>query len=522
MADGAPSPQLTGVVIITLPPPDNPCLGKTITAYTLSDSDHHQPSTSQPTHQIDDPQPAHRSSSSFRNFILNTPTAVLLSTLGLSLIAVYVWISISQENFFQLRDDFQDPQKNKSQGQQHTFVFPLYQKPYSELGDIELKLGRLVDSIAFNDTISEPKLASTASKTDAAGVIPVSGNIHPQGVYYTYLHFGNPPRPYFLDMDTGSDLTWIQCDAPCTSCAKGAHPLYKPEKANIIPLKDSYCLEIQRNQLTKDCSSCHQCDYEIEYADHSSSMGVLARDEIFLNIANGSLTKSKVVFGCAYDQQGLLLNTLGRTDGILGLSKGKIGLTSQLASQGVIKNVVGHCLSTETSGGGYMFLGDDFVPHWKMAWVPMLQSHDTNSYQAEVVNVNYGSRHTGFRNVESGQSRIVFDSGSSYSYFTDEAYNNLVTILNDISSENLVPDNMDTSFPVCWKAKSILSCCAGYLENWTVIGFLLWKLWICCRLMLGDLLARDICQRSGTIIQTSEPSVSKQVVGCAHKTSNTS
>lgn len=78
---------------------------------------------------------------------------------------------------------------------------------------------------------------------------------------------------------------------------QGAHPFYKPEKANIIPFKDSHCLEIQRNQLTKDCNSCRQCDYEIEYADHSSSMGVLARDEIFLNIANGSLTKSKVVFG---------------------------------------------------------------------------------------------------------------------------------------------------------------------------------------------------------------------------------
>ena len=39
-------------------------------------------------------------------------------------------------------------------------------------------------------------------------------------LYYTYILVGNPPRPYYLDMDTGSDLTWIQCDAPCTSCAK--------------------------------------------------------------------------------------------------------------------------------------------------------------------------------------------------------------------------------------------------------------------------------------------------------------
>lgn len=79
---------------------------------------------------------------------------------------------------------------------------------------------------------------------------------------------------------------------------QGAHPFYKPGKANIIPHKDSYCLEIQKNQKSEGgCDYCHQCDYEIEYADHSSSMGVLARDELALNIANGSLAKSKVVFG---------------------------------------------------------------------------------------------------------------------------------------------------------------------------------------------------------------------------------
>lgn len=76
---------------------------------------------------------------------------------------------------------------------------------------------------------------------------------------------------------------------------------------------------------------------------------------------------------CAYDQQGLLLDTLAKTDGILGLSRAKVSLPSQLASKGIINNVVGHCL-TPDAGGGYMFLGDDFVPHWGMAWAPMLNS----------------------------------------------------------------------------------------------------------------------------------------------------
>lgn len=80
------------------------------------------------------------------------------------------------------------------------------------------------------------------------------------------------------------------------------------------------------------------------------------------------------VISCAYDQQGLLLNSLAKTDGILGLSKGKISLPSQLATQDHIKNVVAHCLAAEAGRGGYMFLGNDFVPHQQMTWVPMLNS----------------------------------------------------------------------------------------------------------------------------------------------------
>ena len=83
------------------------------------------------------------------------------------------------------------------------------------------------------------------------------------------------------------------------------------------------------------------------------------------------------VFRCGYDQQGLLLNSLVKTDGILGLSRAKVSLPSQLASKGIIKNVVGHCLTANADGGGYMFLGDDYVPHWGMSWIPMLYSLST-------------------------------------------------------------------------------------------------------------------------------------------------
>ncbi|KAK4766085.1 hypothetical protein SAY87_007727 [Trapa incisa] len=128
---------------------------------------------------------------------------------------------------------------------------------------------------------------------------------------------------------------------------------------------------------------------------------------------------------CAYDQQGLLLNSLEKTDGILGLSRSIVSLPSQLASIGVINNVVGHCHTSDAIVGGYMFLGDEFMPNWGMHWIPMLSS-PTNLYQSNIMKMKYGSTslRLGPRDGEVG--RVVFDSGSSYTYFTKQAYSDLV------------------------------------------------------------------------------------------------
>ncbi|KAK2991408.1 hypothetical protein RJ640_010872 [Escallonia rubra] len=454
------SPQLKGVVIITLPPADNPSLGKTITAFTLSDSTQTPPNQTHQAPQQQSQLPIQSPSNPQRHFswrrtLIGTPRNVL-RLVGISLIVLILWGSVSTSTRYELRNSDDDEKPN-------SFIFPLFPKLGSNASqlsqrDVELKLGRFVDVkrenvLSLLDDGARPrkvaKSVAMASAAESSSVFTVKGNIYPDGLYYTYMLVGSPPRPYFLDMDTGSDLTWIQCDAPCASCAKGAHPFYKPPKSNIIPSKDLLCVEVQR---TGYCEACHQCDYEIEYADHSSSMGVLARDELHLTVANGSLSKLNVVFGCAYDQQGLLLNSLAKTDGILGLSRAKVSLPSQLASQGMISNVIGHCLATEIGGGGYMFLGDDYVPLSQMAWAPMLNS-PLNSYTLGIEKMTYGSKQLTFQSQNTGAGRVFFDSGSSYTYFTRQAYSDLVAALKGVHGDGLVQDASDTSLPICWGAK---------------------------------------------------------------------
>ncbi|KAF0904084.1 hypothetical protein E2562_031760 [Oryza meyeriana var. granulata] len=321
-----------------------------------------------------------------------------------------------------------------------SFLLPLYQKASGGGGAArESAAGVKADGAAA--------AWGGEARENSSAVLPIRGSVFPDGQYYTSMYIGNPPRPYFLDVDTGSDLTWIQCDAPCTSCAKGPHPLYKPAKQNVVPPRDSYCQELQGNQ--NYCDTCKQCDYEITYADRSSSMGVLARDNMQLTTADGERENLDFVFGCGYDQQGNLLLSPANTDGILGLSNAAISLPTQLASQGIISNVFGHCIAADPSNGGYMFLGDDYVPRWGMTWVP-IRNGPENLYSTEVQKVNYGDQQLNVRGKAGKLTQVIFDSGSSYTYLPHEEYTNLIASLRSLSP-SLLQDDSDRTLPFCMK-----------------------------------------------------------------------
>ncbi|XP_020586052.1 aspartyl protease APCB1 isoform X2 [Phalaenopsis equestris] len=438
--------QLRGVVIISLPPPGDPNKGKTITAFTISDNhDHLQQQLGAAT--TVSPSAASQSAAAVQTSLLPLRAKrAIAAVLGLSLLLLSLWACLFSELPVQLLQG----QEEDGRSRYSSILLPLYSKSRAH----ETAGGGGPSPSLFAGV----KLAKV-SVTNSSSVIPIRGNLLPDGQYYTSVFVGNPPRPYFLDVDTGSDLTWIQCDAPCVSCTKGPHPWYRPVKNKIVQPEDYLCQEIQQTQSHWSCDSCQQCDYEVEYADHSSSMGVLTRDEMQLMMSNGDKAKVNFVFGCAYDQRGRFLNSPVKTDGILGLSSAKVSLNSQLASQGITNNVVGHCISGGTEGGGYMFFGNDFVPRWGMTWVPT-KNGLTNFYGTQVRGVVYGSKQISVGEKGGNAYLTVFDSGSTYSFFPHEIYSNLINSL-DYHSYGLIPDSSDPLLPVCWRDSSPRSRSAG-------------------------------------------------------------
>nr|XP_043614472.1 aspartic proteinase Asp1-like isoform X2 [Erigeron canadensis] len=287
--------------------------------------------------------------------------------------------------------------------------------------------------------------ANRHSKSPTSSVVfPVTGNVYPRGYYHATVNIGNPPKPYFLDIDTGSDLTWLQCDVPCVKCLPAPHKPYKPNK-DLVACMDPLCASVHWPD-NYDCkSSQDQCDYEVQYADHGSSLGLLVKDWFPLQYINGSVAKPRLAFGCGYNQEVLASMDPPYTDGILGLGVGKASILQQLHELGVTKNVVGHCLSAQ--GDGYLFFGDELVPSAGVVWTPMSTTDIEKHYSLGTAELYVGGKKSGIKGLP-----IVFDSGSTYTYLNAEAYKALLSMLmKDLKGKHIDIATDDESLPVCWK-----------------------------------------------------------------------
>ncbi|XWS23715.1 hypothetical protein CRYUN_Cryun28dG0038900 [Craigia yunnanensis] len=274
--------------------------------------------------------------------------------------------------------------------------------------------------------------------------LPVSGNVYPLGYYYVTVGIGNPPKPFQLDIDTGSDLTWVQCDAPCTGCTLPHDRLYKPVKNNFLPCKDPICAALHSSKAQQCKDPNEKCVFQVDYADHVSVLGVVVSDNFPLRLVNGSLFNPLLAFGCGSHLQKGSPHPPPTTAGVLGLGKSTASISSQLNGMGITKNVVGHCLSGQ--GGGFLFLGADFVPKSGMTWTPMLQNSFDKYYSSGPAELLFGGKPTGVKGFN-----VIFDSGTTYTYLTSEVYQTVLNLVRKDLSGKPLQDVKDNALPICWK-----------------------------------------------------------------------
>ncbi|GLT49849.1 hypothetical protein SLA2020_233780 [Shorea laevis] len=270
-------------------------------------------------------------------------------------------------------------------------------------------------------------------------VLPLTGNVYPRGHFELSLRIGKPPKSFTFDIDTGSDLTWVQCDANCQGCSLPKHELYKPGKA-YVPFDDPLCAAIGNPGSDNPKK---KCDFTVQYVDRSTS-GYLVRDIFTLRPDKGSTAGSiTLTFGCGNKIQ---------------------SIPHQLRAVGETQNVIGHCLSGKS--GGFLFIGNDPVPSSGVTWVPMLK--EEQYYASGPADLFFARKATDIK-----IPHVLFDCGSTYTYFPSRIYGAILSLLsNDLGKQLVqVPFDQDGTLPVCWRGREpfkSMSDVKSYFKTFTL------------------------------------------------------
>ncbi|XP_031102984.1 aspartic proteinase nepenthesin-1-like [Ipomoea triloba] len=230
------------------------------------------------------------------------------------------------------------------------------------------------------------------------------------GYYTTRLWIGTPPQIFALIVDTGSTVTYVPCST-CEQCGHHQDPKFQPELSSTYnPVKCNI-----------DCTCDNdneQCIYERQYAEMSSSSGVLGED--IISFGNQSeLKPQRATFGCENLETGDLYSQ--HADGIMGLGRGDLSIVDQLVEKKVITDSFSLCYGGMDIGGGAMVLGGVSPP----ADMVFTRSNPTRSpyYNIELKEMHVAGKKLPINpRVFDGKHGTVLDSGTTYAYLPEEAF----------------------------------------------------------------------------------------------------
>ncbi|XP_020271961.1 aspartic proteinase nepenthesin-2-like [Asparagus officinalis] len=230
---------------------------------------------------------------------------------------------------------------------------------------------------------------------------------------------GNEAKVYYLDMDTGSGLTWIQCQ-PCNPCFPQTTGTFNPSTSPTyrhMPCDDPLCVR------PYGCIF-GVCKYMLSYADGSYITGDLSTETFnFPTSPSGGQFESipDLAFGCTHGSGGMT----GYTGGILGLDSSPQSIINQLIDR--TGGLFSYCLfhPTEASGDSYLSFGNDIVMNGPVQTTPLLDSDSL--YYVNLIDISVADQRLNlppgtFDRKADGTGGCIIDSGAAMSYMIAGAY----------------------------------------------------------------------------------------------------
>ncbi|KAG8380320.1 hypothetical protein BUALT_Bualt06G0003400 [Buddleja alternifolia] len=275
--------------------------------------------------------------------------------------------------------------------------------------------GRMLSAIDF-------QLGGDGSPTNAA-------------LYYTKITIGTPPVDYHVQVDTGSDILWVNCKN-CDRCPTKSdldiplmqYDLTASSTGKTITCDQDFC-DAAFTGPNPDCRAGMNCVYSVTYGDGSRTEGYFIRDYFRFDQVTGNLQTStmngSIAFGCSAKQGGELGSSSQAVDGIIGFGQANTSILSQLASSGKVKKIFSHCLDG-IKGGGIFAIGEVVQPKVNRTRLVSNEAH----YNVVLKSVEVGGQFLDLPTDEfdTGSSRgTIIDSGTTLAYLPAEVYQQLIS-----------------------------------------------------------------------------------------------
>ncbi|GMY24812.1 aspartic proteinase PCS1 [Fagus crenata] len=242
------------------------------------------------------------------------------------------------------------------------------------------------------------------------------------------LPIGTPPQTQQMVLDTGSQLSWIQCHNK-TPTKPPPTPSFDPTLSSsfsVLPCNHPICKpRVPDFTLPTSCDQNRLCHYSYFYADGTLAEGNLVREKFTFS---PSRITPPLTLGCAQDSS--------ETKGILGMNLGRLSFVSQAKI-----SKFSYCVPTRRTQPGSLPTGSFYLGNNPNSvgfkYIPLLsfsQSQqrlpnlDPLAYTVAMQGIRIGAKKLDippavFRPDASGAGQTMIDSGSEFTFLVEEAYN---------------------------------------------------------------------------------------------------
>ncbi|KAG7942068.1 hypothetical protein I3843_16G080500 [Carya illinoinensis] len=292
-----------------------------------------------------------------------------------------------------------------------SLVFSRLERDSARVRSLTTKLQVSLDGVSESDL--EPM--KTELRPEDLSTPIVSGTSQGSGEYFSRVGVGSPPKPFYMVLDTGSDINWLQCQ-PCSDCYQQSDPIFNPSSSSSY--KTLPCTSQQCGSLENPGCSTGKCQYQVSYGDGSYTVGDFVTETLsFGNTgsANG------IALGCGHQNEGLFVGAAG----LLGLGAGKLSLLSQIKASSF-----SYCLVDRNSGRSSTLEFNSAPPSDSLT-TPLLRNQKIGTfYYVGLTGLSVGGQpvsipSSSFQFDAAGNGGIIIDSGTAITRLQTEAYNAL-------------------------------------------------------------------------------------------------